>query len=232
MSVQSIHQFAEKVALISDAASPVGRSVAMQLALNGSYVIGLFEHDAGSVEELVELGTLAHGVKADPSTFAGASEAATEVEKIFGRLDLLVNCLKSRPESSFEHVTESVFTDMVNKDLGSVYFLTNAVLGLMKQRPKPKIVNLASTKVDDNDPLSAACQAGIIGMTHAMAKTLPQNFRVNCIEVKDDKAARRYEEGLMLRSDGSVAPDDVARAVLFLLSSESTGINGEVIRLG
>ena len=69
MSVQSIHQFAEKVALISDASSPVGRAVAMQLALQGSYVIGLFGEEGGSLDELVELGTLAHGIKADPSTF-------------------------------------------------------------------------------------------------------------------------------------------------------------------
>jgi len=68
MSVQSIHQFAEKVALISDAASPVGRAVAMQLALQGSYVIGLFQDEVGSLDELAELGTLAHGLKADPST--------------------------------------------------------------------------------------------------------------------------------------------------------------------
>ena len=231
MSVRSIHQFAEKVALISNAEGPVGRAVAMQLALNGSYIVGLFQDEGGSVEELVELGTLAHAVKADPSTFAGASEAAAAVEKLFGRLDLLVNCLKFGPESFFENVTEFAFTDKVKRDLGSVYFLTNAVLDLMKTRPKPTIVNLVGTPYDD-DPLSAACHAGVIALTRSFAKTLPSNFRVNCVEVKEAETARQNGEGSVLRSVGSVAPDDVARTVLFLLSSESVGMNGQTARLG
>ena len=232
MSVRSIHQFAEKVALISDAANPVGRAVAIQLALNGSYVIGLFQSDGGSVEELVELGTLAHAVKADPSTFSGASEAAASVENIFGSLDLLVNCLKFRTESTFEDVTESGYLDTFNRNLGSAYFLSGAVHKLMKGRPKPKIVNLVSADDRLDDPLFAASQAGIIGLTRSMAGALPKNFRVNCVEVGGSEAAKMGDEGLMLRSDGSVAADDIARTVLFLLSSESAGINGQVIKLG
>ncbi len=232
MSVQSIHQFAEKVALISDASSPIGRAVAMQLALNGSYVIGLFQEEGGSLQSLVELGTLAHALRADPSNSAGAAEAATEVDKLFGRLDLLVNCLKFRSESSFENDTGSAFADTVNRNLGSVYYLTNAVLGLMKARPKPKIVNIASVPDEEIDPLVSASQAGIIGLTRSMARTFPKNFRINCVEVVEASEDHANGEGLMLRSDGFVAPDDVARTVLFLLSSESVGTNGRSIRLG
>jgi len=232
MSVQSIHQFAEKVALISDAASPVGRAVAMQLALQGSYVIGLFQDEVGSLDELAELGTLAHGLKADPSTLAGAAEAAAEVDKFFGRLDLLVNCLKFRPESSFENVTESVYLDTMNKNLGSVYFLTNAVYGLMKARPKPRIVNVVSMVDHVCEPLFAASQAGIISLTRATANAFPKNFRVNCVEITEGNSRSSEETGLVLRTDDGVAPDVAARSVLFLLSSESVGLNGQAIRLG
>ena len=76
MSPQTVHQFAEKVALVSDASSPIGRAVSMQLALQGSYVVGLFpsasSSSEASVSELVELGTLAHAFAIDPSTSAGA----------------------------------------------------------------------------------------------------------------------------------------------------------------
>ena len=232
MSVRSIHQFAEKVALISDAASPIGRAVAIQLALNGSYVVGLFQDEGGSLDELIELGTLAHAVKADTSSKAGAIEAAAEVDRLYGRLDLLVNCLKFRPESSFENDTGSAFTDTVNRNLGSVYFLTNSVLGLMKTRPKPKIVNIASVPDEEIDPIMSASQAGIIGLTRSMARIFPKNFRVNCVEVTDTPMNEPNGEGLMLRSNGTVSPDDVARTVLFLLSSESIGTNGQSIRLG
>ena len=98
------------------------------------------------------------------------------VDKLFGRLDLLVNCLKFRPESSFENVTESVYLDTVNRNLGSVYFLTNAVFGLMKARPKPKIVNVVFAADNKCEPLFAASQAGIVGLTRSMATSLSEEL--------------------------------------------------------
>ena len=82
MPAPSVHAFAEKVALISDGANPVGRAVAMQLALQGSYVIvGLSSDEhAGAIEELKNLGTLANAVKVDISTVEGAKMLVSEVE--------------------------------------------------------------------------------------------------------------------------------------------------------
>lgn len=229
MSVQSIHQFAEKVALISDAADPIGRAIAMQLALNGAYVIGLFKENSGSLQELIELGTLAHAVNADPSTDAGALFAAEEVERIFGRLDLLVNCLKFRPESTFETVTEQHLVEIMRCNVGSVQFLTRSVIRLMTDRPKPKIVNVVSA---GGEPVFAASQAGVISLTTSMATGFPSNFRVNCVQVPEEPRHDAGAEPALLRPSAQVAPDDVARTVLFLLSSESTGMNGQVVRLG
>lgn len=231
MSVRSIHQFAEKVALISDAGSPVGRAVAMQLALQGGYVIGLFPGEAGSLDELTELGTLAKAVNADASTESGANEAAAAVGETFGRLDLLVNCLKYRSESTFESLTEAGFLETVRRNLGSVQFLTRAVLPLMKPRPKPRLVNIAWRVDEGDDSVFEACGAGIVALTRSMRKTLPSNFRVNCVEVLETPQPPNAEDELFARRAG-VAPDDVARAVLFLLSSESAAINGEVVKLG
>lgn len=228
----TIHQFAEKVALVSDAASPVGRAVAIQLALNGSYVIGLFQTAGGSLDGLVELGTIAHALKIDPSTDEGAAEAAAEVGRIFGRLDLLVNCLKFRPESTFESVTEAEFADILRLNLGSVQFLTKAVFPLMKDRPKPKIVNLTSDNGPAGDAVFAASQAGIKSLTASMAAEFPSNFRVNCVEVVE-KAGSGGSAGVGSSGPSAgVAPDDAARTVLFLLSSEAAAVNGRVVTLG
>lgn len=227
---QSIHQFAEKVALVSDASSPVGRAVAMQLALQGCFVVGLFQTaNNGSLDELVELGTLANAVNADPSTYPGAAAAAAEVERLYGRLDLLVNCLKFRPESSFEKTTESEFLDVVARNLGSVHFLTQAVFSLMKDRPKPKIVNLASAEDTAASPVFTAAQAGVLALTRAMADQFSERFRVNCVTVQEAKYDAAPEPDALYRRSSGVAPDDVARAVLFLLSSESIGMNGQTL---
>ena len=235
MSPQTVHQFAEKVALVSDASSPIGRAVSMQLALQGSYVVGLFPSASSgseaSVSELVELGTLAHAFAIDPSTSAGAKRAADQVTGLFGRLDLLINCLKFRPESSFESITEPDFAETVSRNIGSSFFLTQAVLGLMKGRPKPKIVNLITAIDDSHEPLFEATQSAVAGITRSLAGMLPGNYRVNCVEVKEVKGGESAGNELF-RDPSAVAPDDVARAVLFLLSSESKSINGQVMKLG
>ncbi|MGB7209741.1 MAG: SDR family oxidoreductase [Pyrinomonadaceae bacterium] len=236
MSPQSVHQFAEKVALISDGTSPIGRAIALQLALQGSYVIVAFPELSGesmrTIQELVELGTLAKAVNADVSTLDGVRDLIVEVDQAFGRLDLLVNCLKYTPESSFHDSTESDFSDTIDKNLRSAYFLTQAATGLMKDRPKPKIVNIISAgdvaKTSEN-ALFMASQAAIIGLTRALAESLPGNFRINCVAVSDrDRGKSKLDEALF-RQETTVPADDVARTVLYLLSSESIGLNGQVL---
>lgn len=229
MAPMAIHHFSEKVALVSDASSQIGRAISIQLALQGCFVIGLFPGEngekGGSLNELAELGTLAYALDIDASTAAGAVTAAAEVSRLFGRLDLLVNCLKFRPQSLFPEVTESDFLDIVGRNLGSVHFLTQAVFDLMKDRPKPKIVSLLAGDGAAKDHLFAATQAGIAAMTQSLARTLPSSFRTNCVAVAEGHVNENAEKS-------SVAPDEVARAVLFLLSAESIAMNGQVITLG
>ncbi len=236
MSPQSVHQFAEKVALISDGTSPIGRAIALQLALQGSYVIVAFPELSGesmrTIQELVELGTLAKAVNADVSTLDGVRDLIVEVDQAFGRLDLLVNCLKYTPESSFQDSTESDFSDTIDKNLRSAYFLTQAAMGLMKDRPKPKIVNIISAgdvaKTSEN-PLFIASQAAVIGLTRSLAESLPGNFRINCVAVSDRERGRSNLDEALFRQETTVPADDVARTVLYLLSSESIGLNGQVL---
>lgn len=236
MSARSVHQFAEKVALVSDAASPIGRAVSMQLALNGCFVIGLFPNGSAdgdsSLNELVELGTLAHSFNIDPSNASGAAAAAAEVSRVYGRLDLLVNCLKYTSESPFQSIGESEVLDVLRRNIGSAAFLTQGVFGLMNERPRPKIVNIASVGQEIADPVFAASQAGIISLTDSLAKSFPTHFRINCVAVNDEPNSSQSEDGLNLRQGMKNAPDDVARTVLFLLSSESILMNGKTVRLG
>ncbi len=236
MSPQSVHQFAEKVALISDGTSAIGRAVALQLALQGSFVIVAFPKSSGestrTIQELVDLGTLAKGVNADVSTLDGLRDLIAEVDQAFGRLDLFVNCLKYKPESSFQDSTESDFSDTIDKNLRSAYFLTQAAIGLMKDRPKPKIVNIISAgdvaKTSEN-ALFMASQAAIIGLTRALAESLPGNFRINCVAVSDRDRGKSKLDEAPFRQETTVPADDVARTVLYLLSSESIGLNGQVL---
>lgn len=238
MPAPSIHAFAEKVALITDGDSPIGRAVALQLALQGSYVVAGYanssEENRRALGELQNLGTLASAVEADPSTVDGARLLVGAVEAMFGRLDLLVNCLKISPASPFGEIGGADFDETLNKNLKAAFFVTQEALRLMKPRPKPKIVNVVSaldTAETEKNVLLAASQRSVVGMTEALARGLPKNFRVNAVAVSEKQGAAENLDADLFRPHGGISGDDAARTILFLLSGEAIGLNGQVLKV-
>ncbi len=245
MPTPSQHAFSEKVALITDGTNPIGRAVAMQLALFGSYVIvgipaDASENDKNALQELKALGTLANSFEADVSTVDGGKSLVAEVEKLYGRLDLLVNCLKFQIDSTFEDITEEIFDKTFDANLKGTFFVTQESLRLMNPRPKGKIVNIVSacdSAETSGNPAYVAANAALIGWTKSLAKTLPGKFRVNAIEVSEkdkkqshfDKFSKLDEE--LFRVKKGVEVDDVARTVTYLLSSEAIGLNGQILKV-
>jgi hypothetical protein len=188
MPAPTVHGFAEKVALVVNGAEGVGRAVALQLALEGCYVIVSYQESSRSqIDALAELKAL--GTLASAFEFFDAPTLIGEVENLFGRLDLLINCVKSGTDSKFQIET-----------------MTNAALELMKNRPKPSIVNVTSE-----------------GQEVFFAVDLPANFRQNCVVTKEKKAVIEHE----LFSVNNF--DNVARVVLFFLSSEARALNQQVL---
>lgn len=238
MPAPSIHAFAEKVALITDGAAPTGRAVALQLALQGSYVIVGFANAGAesrqAIEELQNLGTLANAVEADCATLQGAQTLVAAAEEMFGRIDLLINCLKFEPQSSFEEITEDVFTRTIDANLKAAFFVTQRALSLMWARPKPKIVNVISA-LDTGETVQnvafASAQKALIGLTESLAQTLPKKFRVNAVAVSEKKSLAENLDAELFRPQSGVSADDVARTVLFLLSAEATGLNGQILKV-
>jgi NAD(P)-dependent dehydrogenase (short-subunit alcohol dehydrogenase family) len=238
MPAQSIHAFAEKVALVTDGDNPVGRAVALQLALQGAYVIVGFanstEENKRALGELQSLGTLANAVEADISTVDGAKKLVAEVEAMFGRLDLLVNCLKFSNDSTFEEIGEALFDEALDKNLKAAFFVTQEALRLMKPRPKPKIVNIVSaldTAGSEKNALRAAAQGALLGLTAALARALPKNFRINAVAVSEKQPPGEVLDAELFRPKAGVSEDDVARTVLFLLSGEAIGLNGQQLKV-
>ena len=238
MPAQSVHAFAEKVALITDGANPIGRAVALQLALQGCYVIVGFsqisEGNRRALSELRNLGTLASAVEADISTVEGAKQLVGEVEKMFGRLDLLVNCLKFKSNSSFEEVTEDVFSKTFDVNLKAAFFVTQEAIRLMKSRPKPKIVNVASafdTPDTERNILFASSQNALLGFTKSLAAFLPKNFRINAVAVSAKQSPQENLDAELFRPKSGVSEDDAARTIVYLLSSEAIALNGQILKI-
>lgn len=239
MPAQNLGGFAEKVALVTDGTNGVGRAVALQLALQGCYVIVGFskadEATKSALAELQSLGTLANAVEADCSTVEGARKLVAEVEKLYGRLDLLINTVKFAPDSSFDEMTEDVWSQTVNANLKAMFFVTQTAVNLMKFRPKAVIVNVASacdTEETANNVAFAGVQSGIIGMTKSLALKLPSKFRVNCVAVSEKKISGETLDAELFKPKTGVADERVVRTIVYLLSSEAAGLTGQILTVG
>jgi len=142
--------------------------------------------------------------------------------------------LKFTTDSSFENVSEEIFDKSLNKNLKAAFFVTQEAVRLMKSRPKPKIVNVVSALDTDESAknvLFAATQRAVVGLTESMAKHLPKNFRVNAVAVSEKAAKTENPDAELFRPRTGIAADDVARTILFLLSSEAIGLNGQTLKV-
>lgn len=250
MPGQSFRGFSERVALVTGGAHGVSRAVALQLAFEGAYVILAYppaELDGASVAgELREIGTLAHAVAADVARAGAVNQLFAEIEAMYGRLDLLVNSAGLEAHAALAELTEEAWDETLSVNLKSVFLCTKAAALLMRQRPKAAIVNLAAETSLNSAGRSAAyvaAQAGIVGLTEALAQQLAPRIRVNCVAVRGAVAnlstpqAAAESQVPDFETAGKLAgsaprPDEVARACLYLLSSDAASITGQTLVVG
>jgi len=212
----SIHAFAEKVAVVTGVETPVGRAIAIQLALNGAFVVTVSDSEEGevAVRGLLELGTLASHIRADAKSASGGSVIAENLQSRFGRVDLLVDVAVGA--SAAESETES---------MGSANRLNEPIISLialMEGRPSPRIVNiLIPSEPSGGDQLQAEM------FVRRSAGSLKGHFRLNGILVTGSLVS--LKEGALLEERKGVDADDVARVAMFFLSGESKAVNGQIL---
>ncbi|MFV0389025.1 MAG: SDR family oxidoreductase [Pyrinomonadaceae bacterium] len=221
------HEFSEKISIVTDISNPIGRAIAMQLGLNGSFVVAGYSNkkDAGAHESLRKLGTLAETVFIDDSEETAKNLIDTTGQK-FGRIDLLANTYFCEDE------TITAYFRSTKKFLEFLAMAKN----LMNERPKIRILNVSYVP-NCSDEIertlfegAAEAAASLVG---SLSTNLPKKFSVNGIAIYDGEAeiAEAQVENELLRNATAVPADDAARVALFLLSSESKAVNGLVLDL-
>jgi 3-oxoacyl-[acyl-carrier protein] reductase len=232
MPSQSLRGFTERVAVVSDGANVFGRAVAMQLALQGCYVVvgyaGASEENVRALNELQSIGTLASAVEADVSTIEGVNVLFENVAQTYGRLDLLVNTASFEAETDFLNTDAGIFAETIRRNLKAAFFCSQAGAKLMQNRPNPAIVNLSSEPAAGANALLAAVQAALVGLTKSLADELAPKIRVNCVS-HSTGGQPQLQENELLRPKTAVEPNDVARTVVYLLSPEAAAISGQTI---
>ena len=238
--------FTGKVALITGAGRGMGQSHAELLAERGASVI---VHDINEAwaEETAALvrakGGRALVACADVSKPAAMAEVVRRGEAELGHIDILINNAGVAAERfGIEEISEDWYDRMFSIHVKGTLFTTQAVVPGMKKRRAGKILNISSIwGMTGHKFGSTYCgaKAAILGFTKSWAKELaPWNICVNSVapgavktkmqaEVDNKEDIERYRAGIPL---GRFAePAEMSYAVLFLCSSESDFITGQVL---
>ena len=234
-----------RAALVTGAATGIGRAIARSLAQEGCRVainyIGAPDQADDTVRELAGIGVDAFAVKADVR-MAGAVRAMMDAAAArFGRLDVLVNNAAVQREGAFLDVTEDDWDLVIDTNLKGCFLCTQAAARHMIASGGGSIVNIGSGCNHVPFPRLVsytASKGGIEMLTKVAALSLaPHQIRVNCVAPGAILVERtRHElpdyagQFAKITPMGRIGmPDDVADAVVFLASDASRFITGQTI---
>ncbi len=239
----------DKVAVIAAAGSGIGRMSAVALSRAGASV-ALIDLNGDSVQELArELqaeGGRASAYQADLGDVAQIRATVSEIARNVSHVDILLSNVGMPNPPGIDDITEEQWQRGIDVNLKSGFFITQAVLPLMRKSGKGgSIIYTASAAGlvgSFTTPLYSVTKAGLIGLTKSLCVVLaPERIRVNAVcpgpvrtpmlagfmakaPEEADEVADLYSSRVPL---GRVAePAEIAAAVLFLASDESSYITG------
>jgi 3-oxoacyl-[acyl-carrier protein] reductase len=236
-----------KVALVTGAGSQIGfgKAIALALAKEGCDVIVNDIDLSGAKKtaaEIEKLGQKSLAIQADVTKDDAWDSMVKEALTKFGRIDILVNnaggCTPPRP---FLEMTDEDWDFDIDVNLRSTRNGTKALLPHMIENKGGKIVNIASGAGIHGGMFTsgyAAAKAGIIGFSMGVAKeAAPHGININCVSpgVADTGFARNAPPGMIenfpktLPIGRLTTTQDIANAVVFLVSDAASDIVGQVL---
>jgi len=233
-----------QVAVVTGASRGIGRAIAMQLSKAGAAVVVTATTLAGAqktADEIVAAGGKALAVKVDVSLGAEVEELFKQAVASFGRLDILVNNAGITKDGLLLRMKESDWDAVLDVNLKGAFNCTREAAKLMSKARYGRIVNVSSVVGEMGNPGQAnycASKAGMIGLTKSVARELARrNVTVNAVtpgfietdmtQELTDKAREALQEQIPMGRMGSA--DDIAAAVLFLVSQGASYITGHVL---
>jgi len=178
-----------RVALITGGSRGIGAAIAAALAEAGADVAVNYRERADAAKAvcaaIIQTGRKAIAVQADVSVATDVKRMIKEVEAHLGGIDILVNNAAIAHPRKLEEITEAEWDETLSTNLKSVFLVTQAVIGGMRQRKWGRIINLSSVAAQTGGAVGAhyaASKAGILGLTHSCAaSSVRDGITVNAI---------------------------------------------------
>ena len=236
-----------KVALVTGASRGIGRAIAIRLASEGAKVAINFAGNQKAAEEvkgeIEKNGGEAILVKANVADSAAVDEMFAKVIEAFGTVDILVNNAGITRDGLLIRMKDEDFDAVIDTNLKGVFHCTKAAAKIMMKKRSGRIVNMSSVvglMGNAGQTNYAAAKAGVLGFSKSAAKELAaRGVTVNMVApgfidtdmtaVLSDKVKDAMVQEIPMRKMGR--PEDVANAVLFLVSDCSSYITGQVVNV-
>jgi len=234
-----------RVAIVTGAARGIGKAIALTFVREGAKV-ALVDVDRDQLDllkdEISKNKGEALSLPCDITQSPQVKEMVNQVREAFGRVDILVNNAGIIRRGTIETITEEDWDRVIEVNLKGTFNCCKAVFGIMKQQGYGKIVNISSIAGKMGDITSAPgygpSKAGIDALTKTLARQLaPYGINVNGVAphaIETEMSAQWSEErrreiiaSIPLGRLGK--PEEVAEAVLFLVSDEASFITGEIL---
>jgi 3-oxoacyl-[acyl-carrier protein] reductase len=242
-------KLAGKTAVVTGASKGIGAAIAETLGRNGASVVVNYAADRKGAERVVKAIATAGGkavaVQADVTRQAEVEKLFAETEKIFGRIDVLVNNAGVYEFRPIEQVDEIHYRKLFDINVLGLLLTTQAAVGRMNGHGG-SIINIGSVVSKQPIPGSsvyAATKGAVDVITQELAQELgPRKIRVNALlpGVTDTEGFRAmtgedrsFAENAVSRTPlGRIGTGaDIADAALFLASDDSRWITGEAVQI-
>jgi len=233
-----------RAALVTGANTGLGQAIAIALAEAGADIVAAGRSDPSETAARVHAaGRRFHAVQADLSQQAQLAGVVDQALTTFGRLDILVNNAGIIRRADAIDVTEEDWDAVIDTNLKSLFFLSQAAARHMLASGGGKIINVASLLSFQGGirvPAYAASKSGVAGLTHALANEwAARGINVNAIApgyfATNNTAALRAdserEPQILARIPAGRwgQADDLAGAAVFLASAASDYVHGVVL---
>ncbi|MEE9227307.1 MAG: SDR family NAD(P)-dependent oxidoreductase [Acidobacteriota bacterium] len=237
-----------KVAVVTGGARGIGRSCCLLMAQAGARVIVNYRKNVAAarhtVEEIQSQGGEAAAAQADVSRPEACRELLRESARQFGGIDILVNNAGIWKEAPVEKMTDEQWDETMAINLRGPFLCCREAIPYLKARETGRIINISSTAGQRGEPLHshyAASKGALQSFTKSLAVELaPHRITVNCVapgwiatdmceEPFRGEGRKAIESGIPLGRVGR--PEEIAATVLFLASSLSSYLTGEIINV-
>ena len=238
-------KLSNKVAIVTGSAQGLGKAIAVTLAKEGANIVASdinLEKAKAVVKEIEVMKREAIAVKADVSKKQDVESMVKTTISQFGQIDILVNCAGICSLSPILEITEEEWDRIFAVNLKGTFLCSQAVFREMLGRKSGKIVNISSASAKIGGVAVgahySASKAGVICFTKSLAlAAAPYKINVNCVcpgpvetEMTDawgDEMNTKFKNMIPWKDYGK--PQDIAAAVLFLVSEEARYITGETL---